>query len=238
MATTDLRSIKHIFYLTLFSLLASCSGDKEKASKDVDYLSLDTTEKKVSYFLGYSVATEISKSGIDPNKAALAKAIADVSEKKDLALSVEEMRSASTIFQSFVREKQLADERQKNIEFGKQFLSENLSRNGIEATKSGIQYKILEPGSDGTPSSDSLVSVYYKGALLDGTVFENSFEQSEPVSFYLDEVIPGWAETIPLMQKNARWKLWVPHHLAFPNGTQSIPAGSTLEFEIELVDFN
>ena len=99
-----------------------------------------------------------------------------------------------------------------------------------------MQYEIISSGEGKQPTIDDSVAVHYHGTLLDGQVFDSSREKGEPVSFPLRGVIPGWTEVLQLMQEGDIWKVSIPYKLAYPNGTRNIPPGSTLMFEIELVE--
>lgn len=214
-------------------LLGACSEKNEEGQSKIDAEPL-TVEQKISYALGYSLASQIESAGMDVDAEAVSIAVSDVRNKNELALTAKQMQVAGSMFQNLSREKQLADTRQTNIEEGHRFLAENAKSDNVETSPKGVQYKVIVPGDGKSLESDAYYTVRYKGQLLDGTVFESS--DGESVSFYLDQVIPGWSDVLPLMTKGATWKIWVPHHLAYPNGTKSIPAGSTLVFDIELVD--
>ena len=109
---------------------------------------------------------------------------------------------------------------------------------GFEKTESGIRYKILEPGQGEKPSRGDRVSVHYKGALLDGTVFDSSFERNQPIEFLLGEgqVIPGWDEGIQLLRVGDRARLVLPPELAYGSRGAGgvIPPNAVLVFEVSL----
>lgn len=108
-------------------------------------------------------------------------------------------------------------------------------------TKSGLKYWVLKKG-DGTvsPKPTDKVKVHYHGTLLNGTVFDSSVERKQPISFGLDQVIPGWTEGLQLMKKGDKFKFEIPAKLAYGDRSPSpkIPAGSTLVFEVELLGIN
>ena len=128
----------------------------------------------------------------------------------------------------------------ENIALGEQFLAANLAKEGIEATASGLQYQILTAGT-GTehPSKRSKVTVHYHGTLIDGTVFDSSVQRGEPISFGLNQVIPGWTEGVQLMVAGEKRRFFIPSKLGYGNrGAGTIPAGATLIFDVELLSFN
>ena len=123
----------------------------------------------------------------------------------------------------------------KNDEDGKAFLAANAKKPGVETTASGLQYKIIEPGSDLHPGPEDTVKVNYEGRLLDGTVFDKTY--SDPVSFTLNQVIAGWSEGMQLIGEGGKIQLFIPAELAYgQNGNQGIGPNSTLIFDVETVE--
>ena len=112
---------------------------------------------------------------------------------------------------------------------------------GMETTASGLAYKVTKTGTGDAPVKGSQVSVHYKGMLLDGTVFDSSYQRNEPIKFKLGvgQVISGWDEGISLLNKGAAAKLIIPSHLAYGErgAGEVIPSNATLIFEVELVSF-
>jgi len=117
------------------------------------------------------------------------------------------------------------------------FFEENIKTPGMQATESGIQYNIVEAGSDVKPGPRDTVLVRYKGALVDGTVFDEVSADQDPIRLTLDRVIPGWQEGMQLIGKGGKATLYIPAALGYgENGTSGIEPNSTLVFDIELVD--
>jgi FKBP-type peptidyl-prolyl cis-trans isomerase FkpA/FKBP-type peptidyl-prolyl cis-trans isomerase FklB len=123
------------------------------------------------------------------------------------------------------------------MDAGRQFLAANAKKPGVVTTGSGLQYKVLREGTGRKPSAYGEVEVHYKGSLIDGTVFDSSYERGEPISFLLAQVIPGWAEGVQLMSAGAQYEFYIPFELGY--GAQGIPGDippySTLIFEVELL---
>ena len=118
----------------------------------------------------------------------------------------------------------------------KSFLAENGKKKDIVTTASGLQYKVLAPGSGDSPKSTDQVTVNYRGTLLDGTEFDSSYKRGQPASFPVNGVIPGWQEALILMKPGAKWQLFVPPNLAYDlDSPPAIPPGSLLVFDVELV---
>lgn len=121
---------------------------------------------------------------------------------------------------------------------GEKFLAQNAQRDEITVTQSGLQYEVLNPGEGATPDANSTVRTHYHGTLIDGTVFDSSYDRGEPAEFPVNGVIKGWTEALLMMQVGAKLRLYVPHDLAY--GEQgaggAIAPFSTLIFDVELLD--
>lgn len=128
----------------------------------------------------------------------------------------------------------------ENIQLGEIFLAENAKENGVIGVESGMQYTVLKQGSgDMQPNADSNVTVHYHGMLMDGTVFDSSVEREQPISFNLQQVIPGWTEGVQFMVEGDKFRFYMPSKLAYGNrGAGKIPGGALLIFEIELIKIN
>jgi FKBP-type peptidyl-prolyl cis-trans isomerase FklB len=124
----------------------------------------------------------------------------------------------------------------ETIETNKKFHADNAKRVGVITTESGLQYEILKMGEGEVPTANDLVKVHYHGTLINGTVFDSSIERGEPITFAVTQVIAGWTEALQLMPVGSKFRLYIPHHLAY--GTQQagpIAPYSTLIFEVELL---
>lgn len=126
---------------------------------------------------------------------------------------------------------------QTALEQGKAFLAENANKPGVHQTASGLQYKILEPGTGKSPKATDVVLVNYRGTLLNGTEFDSSYKRNEPIEFPLNRVIPGWTEGVQLIKEGGKIQLFIPPNLAY--GSQgaggAIGPDETLIFEVELL---
>lgn len=118
----------------------------------------------------------------------------------------------------------------------KSFLTENGKKKDIVTTASGLEYHIITEGAGAPPKSTDEVTVNYRGTLLDGTEFDSSYKRGQPASFPVNGVIPGWQEALVLMKPGSKWELFIPPNLAYDvNSPPSIPPGSMLKFEVELM---
>jgi FKBP-type peptidyl-prolyl cis-trans isomerase len=122
-------------------------------------------------------------------------------------------------------------------EKGEAFLQENAKKEGVKTTASGLQYEVLTEGTGKKPGPTDTVRVHYRGTLLDGTEFDSSYKRGEPVSFRLNQVIPGWTEGLQLMSEGSTYRLFIPSNLAYgPRGAGGvIGPDETLIFEVELL---
>ena len=118
------------------------------------------------------------------------------------------------------------------------FLARNGKKKGVVTTASGLQYEVLTAGQGTPPKSGDMVVVNYRGSLLNGTVFDDSYKRGQPVTFPVDHVIPGWQEALKLMKPGAKWRVFIPPQLAYdlnPPMGAPIPPGSMLIFDVDLL---
>lgn len=122
------------------------------------------------------------------------------------------------------------------IAAGKKFLEENKLKEGVITTESGLQYEVIKMGKGAKPTATDKVKVHYHGTLTDGTVFDSSVDRGEPITFALNQVIPGWTEGVQLMPVGSKFRFYVPQELGYgARQAGSIPPYSTLIFEVELL---
>ena len=192
--------------------------------------------KAVSYCVGMSLGGSLLQQnlqGISPE--VITEAIKDTFEQKELKYTPEE---ANTIIQNFLHEKSEA-EFGDNKAKGDVFLAENLKKEGIIATESGLQYEVIEEGAGDKPTNTSNVTVHYHGTLIDGTVFDSSVDRGQPASFGVNQVIPGWTEALQLMSTGSKYRLYIPHNLAYgatPHPGGPIEPFMALIFDVELIE--
>jgi FKBP-type peptidyl-prolyl cis-trans isomerase FkpA len=202
----------------------------------------DTSAKKeapvgvasdVSYAFGVVLGSDLKQLGVQFDYAALARGIEEVVEGKESRLTLEE--AVAVVQEAYITAmSRLAEENRAKNE---QFMEENAQKTGVITTASGLQYEILNAGTGRKPGEADVVSVNYKGSLIDGTVFDSSYDRGEPAEFPLDDVIPGWSEGIQLMNVGSTYRLYIPSALAYgEQGAQNvIPPNSALIFEVELL---
>ena len=197
---------------------------------------------KLSYALGIGIGSQLAGMGAkELNIDDFAQAIKDVISGSELKVDNAE---AQTLVQNFFQEQE-AKQQAAAAEAGKAakaageaFLAENGKKDGIVTLPSGLQYQVLKEGNGKKPSSTDQVVCHYEGTLIDGTVFDSSYQRNQPATFGLNQVIPGWTEGVQLMQEGAKYRFFIPYKLAYGErgaGAQ-IPPFATLVFDVELIE--
>ena len=137
---------------------------------------------------------------------------------RQAAKKIDDMKAAFAELQQAAQQKQQlaqAEIAQANSQQAEAYLAENASKEGVVVTESGLQYKVINEGSGKTPGPDDIVSVNYEGRLVDGTVFDSSYQRGEPAKFPVGGVIAGWTEALQLMKEGSKLELYVPPALAY-----------------------
>lgn len=232
--------MKKIFILILAGTCITASAQVKKpvakptASKPATpAVALKTLSDSASYAIGVSVANFYTQQGVSNlNTSLITKAINDVLGKKTVLLSDDQ---CNTVMMKLMNRQQEAKS-QPTIAAGQKFLAENKNKSGVITTASGLQYEVLREGNGPKPSLNDTVEVNYAGTLIDGTEFDNSYKRGQSITFPVTGVISGWTEALQLMPAGAKYKLYIPYQLGYgTNDVGSIPAGSTLIFEVELL---
>jgi len=215
-------------------LLGGC--DQKEAPGSQAEVELETEAVKTAYTLGYGMTynaigpmgTEFSEAEVEALVAGAREALAGEDSRVSMAEYV-------TKIQPFLNER-MNQRLEKEKEKEKVHLDQAAAEDGAVQRPSGLVYRELVTGSGPTPAETDSVVVHYQGALVDGTVFESSIELGEPVPFRANKVIKGWVEALGLMRVGTKAKLTIPFDLAYgPQVQNTIPAFSTLVFEVELL---
>lgn len=217
-------------------LLASASMADDKPE-----IVLKTTQQKASYGIGLNIGRQMASQNMQIDPQALVAGISDILASNDPRLTQEDLEAAMDKFQEEIRER-VKQQAVKNAEEAKKFLAENGKKEGVKTTKSGLQYLVLSEGKGTSPTVDSTVSAHYRGKLLNGKIFDQSYDGKKPtvvdkpVPFPLNRVIPGWTEALQLMKVGSSCRLFIPPKLAYGEaGRPGIPPNSLLIFDIELI---
>lgn len=203
---------------------------------------LETDAQKLGYIIGMDIGGSLKQQDADLDLESLLDAIRATYNGEALAMTPEE---AATIREQFIakRRAEAETERQSlaaaNAAEGDKFLLENRVKEGVIVTDSGLQYMVVEMGDGAKPSATDNVTVNYRGTLLNGEEFDSSYARNQPVTFQLDQVIPGWTEGVQLMPVGSKFKFFIPPNLGYgPAGGGPIGPNATLVFEVELISIN
>ncbi|MBX0332868.1 FKBP-type peptidyl-prolyl cis-trans isomerase [Pontibacter sp. HSC-14F20] len=195
-----------------------------------------TLQEKISYIIGRDMAANLQKQGIEIEAASFMNGLQEVIAGEPSSLSQQEIQMAMMALQQEMQEKQGA-KGGENQKAGEAFLAENKNKEGIKTLPSGLQYQVLEEGTGKSPAASDKVTTHYHGTLIDGTVFDSSYERGQPATFPVNGVIAGWTEALQLMKEGAKWRLFIPSDLAY--GSQGagdvIGPNTTLIFDVELI---
>jgi len=222
-------------------LLAVCAVMGTACAQNVE---LKTFNDSASYAIGRDIFRnwEQQQLGIDARIAG--QALIDAANAQS-RLNDQQAFPLLQRFQKEFERRQMEQEASKNpvarenIEKGEQFMKEISNNKSVYTTKSGLKYRKVKEGNGKHPVATDRVKVHYTGTLIDGKKFDSSIDRGEPLTFPLNQVIPGWTEGLQLMDEGSKYILYIPYNLGY--GTRDmgdIPAGSTLIFEVELLEIN
>lgn len=201
---------------------------------------LDTEEKKLGYIIGMDIGKSLRDQGTEVDLDSMVDAIRATYKGEALAMTTEEAAQVRTEYMEKRQAEQqaaAAEVGESNLVVGQKFLAENATKEGVQTTASGLQYKVETMGTGAKPVATDTVKVHYRGTLLDGTEFDSSYARNEPISFGLNRVIAGWTEGVQLMPIGSKFIFYIAPDLAYGEGGGGpIPPNSTLVFEVELLD--
>jgi len=221
------------------------AAEQVQAAETAKTVSFATEDDKAAYAIGVSFANYLSTSldkpneiGITLNKDLVLKGIEHVFAGNP-ELNEEETRAALEGLDKRVAEtmqKQAAEKAAAAKKEGADFRAEFEKQEGVKKTDTGLLYQVMTSADGEQPKDTDTVQVHYKGTLIDGTQFDSSYDRGEPATFPLNRVIPGWTEGVQLMPVGSKFKFVIPPELAYgEQDTPTIPANSTLVFEVELL---
>jgi FKBP-type peptidyl-prolyl cis-trans isomerase FklB len=204
---------------------------------------MKSTREKVSYCLGLETGRNLQRQFNDMDFELLRKGFEDAIAGSNPKLGQDEVQSIMQALQQQVEAQQrqfYAKLSEQNRQEGENYLENNKAQEGVTTLKSGLQYKVLTPGTGPKPTPADVVSVHYRGSFINGTIFDSSYERGKPQVFPLNRVIPGWSEALQLMHVGDKWQIIVPHYLAYGEAGfgNEIGPNTTLIFEMELLGIN
>ena len=222
---------KLIFIAATLLVSASCNGQKKG---DGAKANLKTQIDSVSYGIGVAIGENLKRDNLDSiNVDMLAKGIKDIFKGDTATLSQEKANQVISTYIEGMRMKKT----EQSMATSKKFFEENKKKDGVQETASGLQYKVITMGTGSKPAATDTVVTHYHGTLMDGKVFDSSVERGEPVSFPVNQVIPGWTEALQLMPVGSKWMLYIPSNLAYGERGAGgvIGPNESLIFEVELL---
>ena len=225
--------IFRLIAVALFVLMVGSAGAQDTPT-------LKDQKEKISYIIGMDIGTNFKRQSIDIDPDILARGIKDGLSGAKPLLSEQEAKEVLAAFEKVMRAKQEESRKaigEKNKKEGEVFLAANKAKEGVKTAPSGLQYKVIKPGTGKKPQATDTVTVHYRGTLVDGTEFDSSYRRGKPAVFPVSGVIPGWTEALQLMEEGAKRQVDIPSKLAYgEQGTgQAIGPNATLIFEVELI---
>jgi len=220
-----------IFTVIIAAVFMGCNGSSGSSGGEVNF------DKDASYALGLNIGAglrnDLRDDGIFPNIDEFLKGMKDALTGREPRFDLFDAREKIEIAFDAIMAVRGTENMQREIAF----LAENAGKPGIQITSTGLQYEVLTEGTGRRPSSTDVVQVHYEGRLIDGTLFDNSYEHGAPVQFPLDRVITGWSEGLQLMRVGSRYRFFIPSELGYGQfGFGPIPGNATLIFTVELLD--
>jgi len=197
-----------------------------------------SVEERVSYGIGRQMGQQLLDNPFDGiANEAVAQGLLDALAGTAMTISNDDMQAAFEEINTRMQAKQ-AEQSTTLAVAGETFLAENAKKDGIKVTASGLQYEIISAGTGAVPTATSKVKTHYHGTLIDGTVFDSSVQRGQPIDFPVNGVIAGWTEALQLMPVGSKWRLFIPHNLAYGErgAGASIAPYSALVFEVELLE--
>lgn len=208
---------------------------------------LKTSTDSISYIIGTDLGRDFLSKRLQITPEAIARAIEDVQfNNKTLIDSVQKANVINNYQKQMMAQQQQQqppvnkEQSFKNRVEGTKFLEENKKKPGVIILPSGLQYKVITDGKGAKPVAADQVTVHYRGKLINGTVFDASYDRKEPATFGLTQVIKGWTEGLQQMKVGGKYELYIPSELAYGDAGagELIGPGAVLIFEIELLKIN
>ncbi|WP_430389139.1 FKBP-type peptidyl-prolyl cis-trans isomerase [Dyella sp. 20L07] len=229
-------------WLALGILLWGAAAHAQDGVSAPDAASGKLDKTKLSYAIGYQIGSQFANGDPDIDIPTLQRAIQDAYAKKHPTVSMQDMHDQLQRLDQQMHSQAVAEFKriaEANARKSADYMDRNRQQPGVIQLPSGIQYAVLRKGDGNvSPTVTSLVTVNYRGALVDGTEFDSTWARGAPVHFAIDKVIRGWQDVIPRMHVGDRWKVVIPPQLAYGErgALPRIGPNEALVFEIELLN--
>ncbi|KPH64303.1 peptidylprolyl isomerase [Pseudoalteromonas porphyrae] len=197
-----------------------------------------TDAEKASYGIGLQMGEQLKANPFEGlNLNSVFEGMKDAYAGSDFQVEIPEIQAAFEKINTEIQARREEESKVLSAE-GISFLEENAKRSEITVTESGLQYEVLTAGEGAKPTAESTVRTHYHGTLINGTVFDSSYERGQPAEFPVGGVIKGWTEALQMMGTGSKWRLYVPHELAYGErgAGAAIAPFSTLIFDVELIE--
>ncbi|TGD80470.1 FKBP-type peptidyl-prolyl cis-trans isomerase N-terminal domain-containing protein [Hymenobacter wooponensis] len=208
-------------------------------------MNLTSLKEQISYIIGRDMARNFAQQGLDIDVDTFAQSMKEALGGEPSRLTPEQMQAAMQQLQEQMGVGQEEDESQdsnsmNNKAEGEAFLAENKNKPGVQTLPSGLQYEVLTEGTGKKPGPSSSVTTHYHGTLINGNVFDSSYQRGQPATFGVNQVIAGWTEALQLMPEGSKWRLYIPSDLAYGRrgAGRDIGPDSALIFDVELLKVN
>jgi FKBP-type peptidyl-prolyl cis-trans isomerase FklB len=201
-------------------------------------MSYESTDLQISYGIGRQFGDQLRAGNLPPLDApALYQGLQDALAGLPSRVPAEQLEAAFDTLNQRMQEQQARKTKQLAAE-GEAFLAQNGQRPEVVTLASGLQYEIITAATGPKPSAQDKVKTHYHGTLTDGTVFDSSIQRGQPTEFPVNRVIAGWTEALQLMPVGSKWRLYIPHHLAYGERGAGGAIGpyAALIFDLELLD--
>jgi FKBP-type peptidyl-prolyl cis-trans isomerase len=240
--------MKHGLPFVLAGLICSSLAQLPAQAEDQPAFANADARDKVGYAIGINVGMNLTnnlkRANFDVNPDQIVSAIKDMLTGKELKMTDAQARETITAYQQ-QRTREITE---KNLKAGEAFLAENKTKEGVktkevalaEGKTAEFQYKVITEGDGAIPTATDKVKVKYRGTLVDGTEFDSTAKRGgQPALLGANQVIRGWSEALQMMKTGSKWELYIPASLAYGETPRpGIEPGSTLIFEVELVEIN
>lgn len=202
---------------------------------------IKTKQDSIAYAIGTQWGKSLKMDELMLNTDAIKQGIEDTF-KEDMKMSEEQIQMILTNLQQELQDKRMKAQQAAgagNLKKGETFLAQNKTKEGVKTTPSGLQYLILKEGTGKNPVATDKVKVHYHGTLIDGKVFDSSVDRGKPITFGLNQVIPGWTEGLMLAKEGGKIRLFIPSNLAYgAQGSGAIGPNEVLIFDVDLIKVN
>ena len=207
-------------------------------------MNLDSHQAQVSYIIGRDLARNFAQQGLDLDVDTLAGALKEGLQGLPSRLTQEQMQAAMQQLQEQMGgaedDTNQDTDTMNNKAEGEAFLAQNAQKAGVTTLPSGLQYEVITEGTGAKPTLKSSVTTHYHGTLINGTVFDSSYQRGQPATFPVNGVIAGWTEALQLMSEGSKYRLYIPSDLAYGKrgAGRDIPGDTALIFDVELLKVN